>query len=467
MYYLQKRWKLEDKHLIYYGLRRKPFLLKNRLKLSKKEIEVIKKLPYKLDQKDLSKVEVLIKQGIIVNEEKLKKIPTSYEEATFCKECVANDFIIPGLEFDDQGICPMCANKNEVKNLKSVVPTLDTIPVNKKGRFDIALFYTGGKDSSYLLYYLSKVLNLRVLALTWELPFMSESAKASIENAKVMLKNVEFISRKVSNQDLVKMYTKLYELNGNTCACPTLAYVLFYPEMVINKIPYFVAGNEPVQILGLYYNNFAPKITFKFPDSKFLNFLINVGRVLTLRPPFKKGQFHTLVTMKQLSKGNKFVKMLKYRNVLLENVVTSIKEVEYITKPLRRAIRQSSWCGNIPAFINIDLNKIAGGVYDWREVKDILEKEIGWVGPKESEKGLHTSCSIEKCKEYSQFINFYNMKSTVIPFSALELSLASQSKNASKDEALKEMKNCMGFSLEEISECKMMKDYLNSLKNKN
>ena len=32
----------------------------------------------------------------------------SLDEARFCTNCVANDFIIPGLEFDEQGRCPMC-----------------------------------------------------------------------------------------------------------------------------------------------------------------------------------------------------------------------------------------------------------------------------------------------------------------------------------------------------------------------
>ena len=462
---LQNRWKLENKYLVYYGIRKKPYLLKNKIKVSKKQLTIINKLPKKLNDKELLLVKGLINQGIIVEESKLKKTPRSYEEAQFCNECVANDFIIPGLEFDENGICPMCANKDEAKKLKSVLPTINDIPYNKKGRFDIALFYTGGKDSTYLLYYLSKVLKLRVLALTWEIPFMSESAKVSIENAKNMFSNVEFISRRVSNKDLIKMYSKLYELNGNTCACPTLAYVLFFPDLVLNKVPYFVAGNEPVQIIGFYYNNIAPKITFTFHDNKFLNFLINVGRVLTLHPPLKKGQFHTLMTMNELARGNKLTKFLKYRNTILENVRLSINEIEHIRKPLKKFIRKSSWTGNIPAFINIDLNKIAGGVYDWKKIKDILVKEAGWVAPKEEVKGLHTSCSIEKCKEYSQFIKFYQMESTIIPFSALELALASRNKNVSKEEALKEMKECMGFSLEEISECQIMKDYLNSLNN--
>ena len=153
----------------------------------------------------------------------------------------------------------MCQSEEEVKILKSIVPIVEDIPRSKKSRFDNALFYTGGKDSTYLLYYLSKVKGLRVLALTWEIPFISDSAAKSIQNAKKAFQNVEIITRSVNQTELRKFYNKLYLLSGNTCACPSLAYVLFYPELVANRVPYFAAGNEPVQMLGLYYNHMAPK----------------------------------------------------------------------------------------------------------------------------------------------------------------------------------------------------------------
>ena len=188
---------------------------------------------------------------------------------------------------------------------------MNTFPKSKKSRFDVAVFYTGGKDSTYLLYYLSKMLKLRVLALTWEIPYMSNCAKKNIENAKKSLDSVEFIGRKVSNDDLKKIYSKLYSLSENTCACPSLAYVLFYPELVINKVPYFVAGNEPAQLLGLYFNHMAPQLAYTFWKNKALNGLLNVGRLLTLHPPLKKGQFHTLTTMKQLAYGDSKIKNMR------------------------------------------------------------------------------------------------------------------------------------------------------------
>ena len=460
MYCLQNRWQRQGKTLVYYGLRNKPNLFINKIKLTSRQCAVINQLPCQLSDEQLAVVKNLVGTQI-VPEEQLRITPNSLDEATFCATCSANDFIIPGLEFDQNGQCPMCQTAQETAHLRSVVPVMNDFPHSKKSRFDVAVFYTGGKDSTYLLYYLAKARNLRVLALTWEIPFMSDSARQSIANAKQLLPNVEFIGRKVSDNDLKKIYSHLFSLAGNTCACPSLAYVLFYPELVSNKVPYFVVGNESAQLIGLYYNHMAPKLAYTFDSNGFLKFLLNVGRVLTLRPPFRKGQFHTLATMKQLAYGDSILKkMAGYQNQLVSNVVEAIHQVPQIVKPLKRAIRSSSWRGTIPAFVQVDFDQICGGVYDWRKVKDIITAECGWVAPGNADKGLHTSCKIEKCKEYSQYARFRNMQSTMIPFSALEISLASRDKSLSRAEAIAEQKSALGFALEEIPECEIMRKYL-------
>ena len=459
-YFIQNRWKLEDNKLYYCGLRSGKNLFKNSVKLSSAEIKIISSLPKILDENEVRILNKYIGKQV-VTEKELRHIPSSLSEATFCKNCCANDYIIPGLEFDENGICPMCQTAAESENLKSVVPIIKDIPKSKTSRFDVAVFYTGGKDSTFLLYYLAKVKNLRVLALTWEIPFISESAKQSIENAKKLFPSVEFINRKMSDNDLKKIYTKLYELSENTCACPSLAYILFYPELVSNKIPYFMAGNEPVQMLGLYYNHMAPKFIYGLDDNKPLKFLINAGRILTLRPPFKSGQLQTLSAMKQLSsKNSRIMEFFGYSNPLVSNIVTAIHEVPELIPPFKKAVFRSSITGNIPAFVHLDFDEICGGKYDWKNVKNILINECGWVPPAFDKKALHTSCKIERCKDCSQFRQFYNCKSKMIPFSAIEISLASRNKLNSKEEIMYEMENFLGFSLDEIPECSIMHDYL-------
>lgn len=459
MYYLQNRWKLSRGRLVYYGIRCGDKLNKNVIKLSAKQEKLITSLPCELSEKQLKLLRSAVENRAI--SKTLPAVtPKSLKEAKFCLNCSGNDFIIPGLEFTDSGLCAMCESREKTVKLKSVVPIIDEIPHSKKSRFDVAVFYTGGKDSTYLLYYLSEIKKLRVLALTWEIPYASDSALKSLENAKKKLDKVEFVTRSVCTEDMRTIYKKLFELNGNTCACPSLAYVMFYPLLVEEKVPYFVAGNEPAQLLGLYYNRMAPEIAYRFADSKPLNFLVNLGRVLTFHPPLKRGQFHTLTTMKQLAYGtNGFVKRSGYRNELIENVTCAIHTVPNIVKPLKRSIRRSSCSGNIPAFVQVDFDKISGGKYDWTKIKDEIAEKCGWVAPEDSGKGLHTSCKIERCKEYSQFIRFYNMQSTVIPFSALEISLAGRDGNITREQAVYEIENTMGFSLDEIAECKIMKEF--------
>ena len=460
MYYIQSRWKLENKKLHYYGLRNAPNMFKNDIAVSKKQADILATLPRELNRQELSVLGNLIGKQVVSDHDR-KYIPKKLSEATFCTSCCANDFIIPGMEFDERGLCPMCQTGDKVKHLKSVVPLLEEIPRSQKSRFDIALFYTGGKDSTYMLYYLSKVKGLRVLALTWEIPYISDSAARSIENAKKTFQNVEFITRSMKQNDLRRIYKKLYLLSGNTCACPSLAYLLFYPELVANRVPYFAAGNEPVQMLGLYYNHMAPKIAYSFAENRFLTFLMNVGRVLTLHPPLKQGQFQTLMTMKQLAYGdNPFKRLSGYTNELVSNVVEAIHAVPELLPTFKKCIRHSSWTGNVPAFIHFDLDKINGGKYDWNEVKNILVNECGWIAPEDKNKALHTSCKIEKCKDHTQFLRFYHCKSKMIPFSALEFSLASKNCGRTKDEVLYEMEHLLGFSLEEIPECAIMQQFL-------
>ncbi len=461
MYYLQNRWKLSGKKLVYFGIRCGVNLNKNKIKLNKRQSEIIAKLPKELSRKEIAALKKVILCGAVAKSVP-KKTPLSLAEAKFCKRCCANDFIIPGLEFNSDGLCPMCESEPVTKNFKSVVPIISEIPKSKKSRFDVAVFYTGGKDSTYLLYYLSKVKKLKVLALTWIIPYASDCALKSIENAGKYLDGVEFVTRRINADDLKTIYKKLYSLNENTCACPSLAYVLFYPTLVAEKVPYFIAGNEPAQMTGLYFNGMAPEIAYKFPDSKFLNFAVNLGRVLTFRPPLKRGQFHTLATMKQLAYGrSKIVKLAGYENELVDNVTSAIHTVPEILTAFKAAIKKSSRTGNIPAFVQIDFDEISGGKYDWTKVKETIINECGWVPPEDSGKGLHTSCKIEKCKEFSQFNRFYYMKSTMIPFSAIEISLASRDKNVTRDQAVYEIENTLGFSLEEIRECEIMKEFLN------
>lgn len=95
-------------------------------------------MPKELNQQERQILKKFLNE-VIVEEKDIRKVPTSFKEAKFCSNCVANVFMIPGLEFKDD-LCPMCQTRELTDKLKSVVPILHEIPYNKKSRFDVAYF---------------------------------------------------------------------------------------------------------------------------------------------------------------------------------------------------------------------------------------------------------------------------------------------------------------------------------------
>ncbi|PKM63335.1 MAG: hypothetical protein CVU97_00750 [Firmicutes bacterium HGW-Firmicutes-21] len=464
---LQSRWAVRDKYLIYYGLRKQPDTFKSKIKISSRTAAFIKSLDGTRTLEDYTEHKItfaikrLIKQKIIIDVTDKSIIPSSFDDASFCVRCPANNFVIPGLELNSEGLCPICTTFPSIKNLGSVLPVKNIIPPTPTARFDVALFYTGGKDSSYLLYYLSRVLGLRVMALTWKHPYMSDNALKSIANAKELLPEVTFVVREASPTALKKIYSKCYELQENTCICPSVAYVLFFPLLLENPVPYLVLGNEPAQSKALILNRLVPKILYRPTVKKALRLAVNIGRVFMLRKTFREGQLEMYITVKNLAfRKNSILKKLGYKNEVMDNLVASLAEAGEMLIPLQYAVQKSKKGGDIPALVHIDFDELSEtGSYDWRSIKRLLTSELGWVDSAQEDKGLHTSCGIERCKEYSQLTRFREMKSGIIPFSALELSLAVLQGSLTREQAIDEMKKHCGFSEFPKKENRIMTDF--------
>ena len=461
---LQSRWRIEGRQLVYYGLRCPPHTLRGSYHLNGYDVALLSSLDGQRTLEDCParhRLEKFIRMGAVIDAESVRKAPVSLEEAAFCVKCAANDYAIPGLELDEYGLCPMCATAHHFKDHKNVMPVLARIPTSPGLKYDVAVFYTGGKDSSYLLYHLARVQKLRVLALCWETPFMSDWARESIQNARSRLPDVDFLVEAAPEEDLRRIYRKSYALQKNVCICPSVAYVLFFERLSAWKVPYLVLGNEPAQCKNLIYNRMSPAFYFRPGIQALARFGFNAGRVLTLCRPFRPGQMECYMAVRQLAFGRSAVTgLLKYKNQLVENTCTSLGEAPEFLAPFRAAVKSAWRKAALPALVHIDFNDAAGGVYDWSAVKALLSREIGWVDAPAEGKGLHTSCKIERCKEWSQFTRFLNMESTMIPFSAIELSLASAAGSVSREQAKNELQLHTGFTTEEPPENRLVMDFL-------
>ena len=65
MYDIQNRWKLKNNYLKYYGLRNKHNMFKNMIKLKKKQIEIIKKLPSELNNEEKNILKNLLNKQVV------------------------------------------------------------------------------------------------------------------------------------------------------------------------------------------------------------------------------------------------------------------------------------------------------------------------------------------------------------------------------------------------------------------
>ena len=95
-----------------------------------------------------------------------------------CTNCIlpAN---YPGIEFDDKGICQYCNKHKETEyiGLEALVREIEAYNKEKKDRnkdYDCMIGFSGGRDSTYLLYLLSKKLGLKVLCYSADNSYVTD-----------------------------------------------------------------------------------------------------------------------------------------------------------------------------------------------------------------------------------------------------------------------------------------------------
>lgn len=428
---LQYRWKHEAQNgkdfLLYYGLRNYPRHTERVLPLSQGAAKVIEVLESSAslsqalqktgnaDGPVAGEIAALADQGVIVEKASRRKPATVGDHHT-CVRCVNNDYVIPGLEFDEQGVCAFCQCFEKVTyegplhgGTVSDQELLE-LAKNNKGRFDAMVLYTGGKDSSYLLWYLAKKLGLRVLAATWDLPFTNQSSRQNMQNAKRKLPSVEFVERTVRWQDIQKVSRDLFDKTGLPCICPIIATVLFYPVAALEGIPLVLDGVEAAQlaVLAKVMELPAQKEGAKLSD-----------RERTLRQVRRFAR-------PELDSGDPWDGFLALVRDQLGTVYDPLKKV-LDTFPQEK----------LPLMKRLKSDELYGS---WDDVRRVIEKELDWQMPQGQEGLLHTSCDIETVKDYSQFRRFADMRTMQMPQSIIELGAAVHFGQISREQAQMELK---------------------------
>lgn len=145
-----------------------------------------------------------------------------------CKNCLLPESY-PKLRFDDNGICNICNEYNFKKESKYDFGKLKGRLKNEfnkhknKGTYDCLVLFSGGKDSTYMLYTLMKEFNLKILAFTFDNGFLSKQTFMNINNTLNQL-NVDHVYFKPQ----YSIMKDIFKLGIESCINPEFKPYVFH-----------------------------------------------------------------------------------------------------------------------------------------------------------------------------------------------------------------------------------------------
>lgn len=407
---LQYRWKVvyvEGKpHLLYYGVRNPPLHREVLLPLSKSLARVLESKGM-MENSDVQEIKDLVIRKVLVLPEEKRSAKTPQTMQT-CTNCVVNDYVVPGLEFDDHGVCALCQCYEKAKPggysafPKVTEEELRSMAGKTSGsRFDAMVLYTGGKDSSFMLWLLARKLGLRVLAAFWDMPYCTGAAYTNIDRARQTMPEVEFVRWALPWNTLRKGMLAKWRSHGWPCMCPSPAFALFYPMAARLRTPHVFLGIEDVQAAVLDHvvgpaSNAAAPLT---PREQTLRFLGIRALPRSQKQPLRWPD-----------------EMTNYQAAVRDAMPEVFHELADL---VQLAGKDTSM--HIPLVARLATNESYG---TWKNSQEIIQREMGWMPPEGQNNLLHTSCRLEPVKDYLQFQRFKAMRTVFMPQSMVELGAA-------------------------------------------
>jgi len=122
-----------------------------------------------------------------------------------CTKCILQENF-PGIKFNSNRVCNYCNNykKIETKGKKALEKILLECRLKGIGKkYECMVCWSGGRDSSYVLYQLVKKHKLRVLAVTLDSGLITEYAYKSMKRAKDIL-GIDHLIIKLDSKSILK-----------------------------------------------------------------------------------------------------------------------------------------------------------------------------------------------------------------------------------------------------------------------
>jgi hypothetical protein len=305
-------------------------------------------------------------------------------ETRRCTKCILPAHY-PNISFDEHDVCNFCleASKEKLptKKSKSELENLIKKYKGKSRKYDVVVGLSGGKDSSYVAYYLKNNYELRILGLHYDIGYSSAYATENLESLVEKL-DIDLLTVRPNPSFLKKLFAHFLRTRGEFCSvCNNLGYLIgasfswgqkqsmgFSPLMVggWSKQYEFQPGIS-VTSMQYFFENLTPELLEELRVQPFIEGKV-VSRFMGLKDP-RQAQIGTA----------------EY-DELGEYAMDFIQLPDYI-----------EW--------NI------------REIPYILSEKIGWKHPSDVHES-HFDCTLFPIKEYLKF-NKYGLTQETIKNSQL------------------------------------------------
>ncbi|MDO5134877.1 MAG: hypothetical protein Q4D55_02385 [Eubacteriales bacterium] len=177
----------------------------------------------------------------------------------YCKVCGLPE-TYPGIQFDEEGTCNFChfyqEHKDAIENKESRRLIFEEQVALAKAKaketgapYDCIVGFSGGKDSTYIIWQMKNTYGLRVLAVTFQNGFHTEYGRTNIDIALEKL-NVDHLTVRMKEDEMRKVYSKCVSVLKNFCSV-CFHYMHYYCHQLagLYGIPLIVNGRTRGQIL--------------------------------------------------------------------------------------------------------------------------------------------------------------------------------------------------------------------------
>jgi len=199
----------------------------------------------------------------------------------YCQKCILPE-TYPGITFNEEGICNYCLEYKpeiNVKGQESLVQVIRSHP--NPGPYDCIVPVSGGKDSSFILYYIVKELKLKPLALSYNSGFQHPIAEENVRNAcKILGVDLKEIHSPGKIQEkILKSSSIISKKTGMIWGCANCPAILRMLPIIVArklKIPFVIWGSsvlEEVKVKSIKTtSNGKIKVLLKNPSVIFHGF---------------------------------------------------------------------------------------------------------------------------------------------------------------------------------------------------